>query len=88
MEIFGKLHYLFLLLIALPNIVFSNDIYPELIWKLDLPSSMSTSCAVGDNGKIYVASDDGKVNCLDILTGLKKWEFNTGEVNSHWSSQF
>jgi len=38
-----------------------------------------SSPAIGDDGTIYIGSNDKKVYALDGITGVKKWEFLTAD---------
>ena len=40
---------------------------------------MRSSPAIGDDGTVYIGSEDKKVYALDGATGTKKWEFETGK---------
>jgi outer membrane protein assembly factor BamB len=40
---------------------------------------VKSSPAIGSDGTVYVGSYSGKVYALDGKTGVKKWEFVTGD---------
>jgi len=46
-------------------------------WKYTTGNYVGSSAAVAD-GKVYVGSDDGKVYCLNALTGTHIWNYTTG----------
>jgi len=46
-------------------------------WNYTTGNYVGSSAAVAD-GKVYVGSDDGKVYCLNALTGTRIWNYTTG----------
>jgi parallel beta-helix repeat protein len=50
-------------------------------WTYTTGDGVYSSPAVAD-GKVYVGSLDGKVYCLDALTGAHIWNYTTGQVYS------
>ena len=49
----------------------------ELLWSYDTRSILDSSPAVA-NGKVFVASGDGKIYCLDEDTGNLIWSYKAG----------
>ena len=45
----------------------------EVLWKLDTGVPLGSSAAVVD-GKVYVASNDGSVYCLNAADGSQIWK--------------
>jgi parallel beta-helix repeat protein len=49
----------------------------QTLWTYTTGGGVYSSPAVVD-GRVYVGSDDGKVYCLDALTGASIWNYSTG----------
>ena len=50
----------------------------KLYWRARTGAAVKSSAAIVA-GKVFVGSDDGHVDCLDLLSGRKLWSFKTGE---------
>ena len=55
------------------------------MWSYTTGGPVTSSPAVVD-GKVYVGSDDGKVYCLDALTGAHIWNYTTDPIDALESS--
>jgi len=49
----------------------------EEIWSVDLESPVRSAPAV-EEGRVYVATHDGVVRCLNAFTGHENWAFSSG----------
>ena len=50
----------------------------EQKWKYETGGRVSSSPAIGEDGTVYVGSNDNKLYAIDGETGKKKWEYETG----------
>jgi len=49
----------------------------DLLWAYDIGDFIYGSASV-DNGSVYIGALDGRVHCLDAVTGTHIWNFTTG----------
>ena len=49
----------------------------DMKWVYKAGDKLPSSPAIADDGTVYIASLDKKLNALDLNTGKKKWELNT-----------
>ncbi len=49
-------------------------------WRFDTRDPLSGSAALGADGTVYFGSYDKKLYALDGATGVKKWDYATGDI--------
>jgi|GEM_PF-4221059 len=57
------------------RMIFDRD-FSTLAWKADLPCHFTAHPVIGNNGKVYMGSDNGTVTCIDMKSGRKDWQFS------------
>lgn len=55
---------------------------PEMEWEFDAEGLMYGSPAKGENGKIYVVTEDGVLSCIKNKNGNQEWEKELDELDS------
>ena len=50
---------------------------PQVRWTFECPEPVSSTAAIVD-GAVYVGCDDGKLYCLDLATGKRRWTYPAG----------
>jgi len=58
---------------------------PSLLWEFETGDVAESSPAIGSDGTVYVGSWDNKLYAINGKTGVKLWEFETGDAIA-WSS--
>ena len=58
----------------------------DLIWKYPTAVVHTTPCTA--DGKVFFAADDAHVYCLDAISGVKLWDFDTGYYEVHSSPAY
>ena len=48
-------------------------------WEFETEDEVHSSPAIGSDGTVYVGSRDNKLYAINGKTGVKLWEFETGE---------
>jgi outer membrane protein assembly factor BamB len=51
---------------------------PELLWEFSVPNGAFESTPVVADGFVYAADLDGNVYALELATGQKRWQYQTG----------
>ena len=52
------------------------------VWEFETGVYVYSSPAIGSDGTVYVGSYDGKLYAINGKSGVKLWEFETGNVDS------
>ena len=50
-----------------------------VLWEFETGDDVYSSPAIGSDGTVYVGSNDKKLYAINGKTGVKLWEFETGD---------